>query len=95
MHTETHGHAQVELKFVYGEKISVKFPLGIHALGWETVFGQVVPSVSKECSAFIFMDQVFQKEQLCAILMDAQPLKMKATLIFLDLLHVDTQRVML
>jgi len=41
------------------------------------------------------MDQVFQKEQLCAILMDAQPLKMKATLIFLDLLHVDTQRVML
>lgn len=33
MHTETHGHVHVELKFVYGEKISVKFPLGIQVLG--------------------------------------------------------------
>jgi len=61
----------------------------------DCVFGQVDHSVSKECSAFIFMDQVFQEEQLCAILMIAEPSKMKAPLIFLDLLHVDTQRVML
>jgi hypothetical protein len=59
------------------------------------VFGQVVASVSKECSAFIFSDRAFQKEPLCAILMDAQPSKMEAPLIFLELLHVDTQRVML
>jgi len=38
MHTETHGHVEIELKFVYGEKIAVKFPLDIQVLGWETLF---------------------------------------------------------
>ena len=33
MHTETHGHVEIELKFVYGEKIAVKFPLDIQVLG--------------------------------------------------------------
>jgi hypothetical protein len=61
----------------------------------DCVFGQVVLSVSKECGALIFMDRAFREERLCAILMDAQPSKMKAPLIFLELLHVDTQRMML